>query len=118
MYFCPQMEIRTLHNLLCGLHKLFNDFLTEHGWVRAEREMDRMGYRKRKNLRTTIDLLRLIIGTFYIIKKYGTKKDFHDLMKRLYVFFLKIYELPNEKLRKMIDNEVKERKPKVNSERK
>ena len=112
------MEIRTLHNLLCGLHKLFNDFLTEHGWVRAEREMDRMGYRKRKNLRTTIDLLRLIIGTFYIIKKYGTKKDFQDLMKRLYVFFLKIYELPNEKLRKMIDNEVKERKPKVDSERK
>ena len=112
------MEIRTLHILLLGLHQLFNDFLTEHGWVRAEREMDRMGYRKRKNLRTTIDLLRLIIGTFYIIKKYGTKKDFHDLMKRLYVFFLTIYEQPNEKLREMIDNEVKKRKPKVDREQK
>ena len=112
------MEIRTLHKLLCELHQLFNDFLTEHGWVRAERETDRMGYRKRMNLIATIDLLRLITGTFYIIKKYGTKKDFHDLMKRLYVFFQTIYEQPNEKLRKMIDNEVKKRKPKVDREQK
>ena len=77
---------------------------------REEREIDRMRNLKRKNLRLTVDLLRIILSTFYMIKKKGTKKDFHELMKRLYVFFLTIYEQPNEKLRELIEEEaMKER---------
>ena len=112
------MDINTFQELIWKLYAIFQDFLLEHKWSREEREIDRMRNAKRKSLRLTSDLMRIILSTFYMIKKKGNKQDFHDLMKRLYVFFLKIYELPNEKLRKMIDNEVKERKPKVNSERK
>lgn len=112
------MDINTFQELIWKLYAIIQDFLLEHQWSREEREIDRMRNAKRKSLRLTSDLMRITVSTFYMIKKKGTKKDFHDLMKRLYVFFLSIYEQPNEKLRKMIDNEVKERKPKVDREQK
>ena len=110
MYFCWQMDVNSLQELKCELYAIIQDFLLEHQWSREERQIDRMRNHKRKNLRLTIDLLRIIMSTFYMIKKKGKKQDFHDLMKKLYAFFLSIYEQPNEKLRELIEEEaMKER---------
>lgn len=106
MYFCGQMNVNSLQELKWELYTIFQNFLLEHKWSREERETDRMRNLKRKNLRLTVDLLRILMSTFYMIKTKGNKKDFHVLMKRLYVFSLKIYEQPNEKLREMIEDEI------------
>ena len=106
MYFCGQMNVNSLQELKWELYTIFQNFLLEHKWSREERETDRMRNLKRKNLRLTADLLRIMMSTFYMIKTKGNKKDFHVLMKRLYVFSLKIYEQPNEKLREMIEDEI------------
>ena len=98
------MKIKSLYDLQRGLYETFHVFLVEHNWSRQERYIDRMRYEKRKNLRLTMDLLRLMISTILVIKIKGTKEDFDDLMHRLYLLFLAFFEKRNDKVRKMLDD--------------
>ena len=70
------MKIIELYNLRKEIYETIHIFLLEHNWCTEVSRIDRMGYKKRKNLRLTSDFIRLFLGTIVVIKTKGTKKDF------------------------------------------
>ena len=64
-----------LYNLRKEIYETIHTFLLEHKWCTEESKIDRMGYKKRKNLRLTSDFIRLFLGTIVVIKTKGTKKE-------------------------------------------
>ena len=72
------MKIIELYNLRKEISETIHTFLLEHKWCTEESKIDRMGYKKRKNLRLTSDFIRLFLGTIVVIKTKGTKKDFKN----------------------------------------
>ncbi|MCR4965199.1 MAG: hypothetical protein K6A41_06045, partial [Bacteroidales bacterium] len=86
------MKIIELYNLRKEIYETIHTFLLEHKWCTEESKIDRMGYKKRKNLRLTSDFIRLFLGTIVVIKTKGTKKDFDDLMNRLLDLLLNFFD--------------------------
>ena len=72
------MKIIELYNLRKEIYETIHIFLLEHNWCTEVSRIDRMGYKKRKNLRLTSDFIRLFLGTIVVIKTKGTKKDFKN----------------------------------------
>ena len=90
------MKKEELHNLRKEIYETFHTFLLEHKWCTEESKIDRMGLKKRKNLRLTSDFMRLFLGTIVVIKTKGTEKDFDDLMNRLTELLLNFYDKCDE----------------------